>query len=339
MASTTRRKNGMSGPRSYMQISTWIFLPTLVTEFLLVCSPNLPLAASIPVTLIFCVLSFLAAIYGYLATVTDAIDSHLACHLRDQGDSTPAAEPTGFLALFYRQPSFTPAQIEAESTKYCWVCETSVAQHSMHCKYCNKCISNFDHHCQWLNTCVGKHNYPYFYKTLWYISGALLVHGLTSLAIAIDILAHGTSEQRANDWLGGSNLKALVVAFCFVFVAFDTVAFFLIAQLLLFHISLKREKLTTYQFILKDNQRKRDLAKINETINSKRIVAIRKAKQEGKTLLFYQLKCGKYCKACDPLVLEVPPSTRQEAPEYSNCEEIDLEESKSENDEDSRNAL
>jgi hypothetical protein len=33
------------------------------------------------------------------------------------------------------------------STKHCWICDVTVATHSMHCKFCNKCVANFDHHC------------------------------------------------------------------------------------------------------------------------------------------------------------------------------------------------
>ena len=325
---TPRRKNGLSAPYSYMQRSTWILLPTLIGEFFLVCSPNLPLAASIPVTLIVCGLAFLSAIHGYLATATDSMDTHLACHLRNQGEPAPPA-PTGFLALFFTEPSFAPAQLQAETTKYCWVCETNVAQHAMHCKYCNKCVSKFDHHCQWLNTCVGEQNYPYFYKTLWYISGLLFAHGVISMAIGIDVLTHGTSEQRASEWLGG-NVKEVVVALCFVFLFLDLAAFSLIAQLLLFHISLRREKMTTYQFILKDNQRKRDLAKITDAKKSKRVVAIATARREGKTMLAYRLQCGNYCTPCDPLVFDdVAPTGKQEAPDG-----IYEEESKSADEED-----
>jgi hypothetical protein len=34
-----------------------------------------------------------------------------------------------------------------EPMKQCWICDASVAEHSMHCKFCNKCVYGFDHHC------------------------------------------------------------------------------------------------------------------------------------------------------------------------------------------------
>lgn len=34
-----------------------------------------------------------------------------------------------------------------EAMKQCWICDASVAEHSMHCKFCNKCVYGFDHHC------------------------------------------------------------------------------------------------------------------------------------------------------------------------------------------------
>jgi hypothetical protein len=43
----------------------------------------------------------------------------------------------------HRHSSFLPN----EAMKQCWICDTTVADHSMHCKFCNKCVYGFDHHC------------------------------------------------------------------------------------------------------------------------------------------------------------------------------------------------
>ena len=159
------------------------------------------------------------------------------------------------------------------------------------------------------------------------------------MAIGIDIVTNGVTENLADNWLGGSGLKMIVVVVCFMFFLLDMVALSLIAQLLLFHISLRREALTTYQFIVRDNQRKRDKTQISDAQKAKRIVAIGTAKREGKTMLVYQLQCGKYCKPCDPLVVE-DTTTKQEARERNapppNAELPDVEESKLVDDEESR---
>lgn len=39
------------------------------------------------------------------------------------------------------------APLPTEPMKQCWICDASVAEHSMHCKFCNKCVYGFDHHC------------------------------------------------------------------------------------------------------------------------------------------------------------------------------------------------
>jgi hypothetical protein len=117
-----RRKNGLSTPYTIAQVSTWITLPTLVLEFLFFVSPILPLAASIPCTLVFVGLAALSAYYGIMAMYIDPSDPRLLA----TADCT--IDP-------------------AESTKHCWICDTTVAEKSMHCKFCNKCVNHFDHHC------------------------------------------------------------------------------------------------------------------------------------------------------------------------------------------------
>jgi hypothetical protein len=54
-----------------------------------------------------------------------------------------------------------------EPMKQCWICDTSVAEHSMHCKFCNKCVYGFDHHCIctfWM--------YVFLFTTLYFFSHA-----------------------------------------------------------------------------------------------------------------------------------------------------------------------
>ena len=52
-----------------------------------------------------------------------------------------------------QQQPFSSLPIEA--MKQCWICDASVAEHSMHCKFCNKCVYGFDHHCicTWMCKC------------------------------------------------------------------------------------------------------------------------------------------------------------------------------------------
>jgi DHHC palmitoyltransferase len=47
----------------------------------------------------------------------------------------------------HSQPQYPCASLPNEPMKQCWICDASVAEHSMHCKFCNKCVYGFDHHC------------------------------------------------------------------------------------------------------------------------------------------------------------------------------------------------
>lgn len=129
------RKNGLSPPYTPAQVSTWIFLPALVLEFVLVVTPNLPMAASIPCTILFLCLAGASAGYAYIAMVTDPSDPRLPprCEPADETQNTRANQ----------QLRWNPQ----DPTKQCWICDIQVGVKSMHCKFCNKCVDHFDHHC------------------------------------------------------------------------------------------------------------------------------------------------------------------------------------------------
>mmetsp|Transcript_5884 Transcript_5884/g.9778 ORF Transcript_5884/g.9778 Transcript_5884/m.9778 type:complete len:363 (-) Transcript_5884:108-1196(-) len=329
---SSKRRNGLESPYSRMQMSTWIALPLLVLQFGLFCTPILPLVPSIVCTVLFIGSCLAAGLFGYIATAVDPMDPRLS---HDNNGDQP--EKDGFLLQRIvkvppRQPDFTPGvpvdennnnngnshnHDDDDKVKYCWVCEHDVAEPSMHCRYCNKCVSNFDHHCQWLNTCIGERNYPYFYKTLWSIAALLVVHIGVLLGLVIDILAGGTSKDRANDWFS-ANLFQLVVAFNIFFLFFDLICIALILQLLSFHLKLRKQGLSTYQYILQDNTRKREQIKVTKARQSQRTVAIDQAKQDSKTVYRYRLIMGQYLArfhpCLDPLPTEsVEQSTQQEA--------------------------
>jgi hypothetical protein len=125
-----RRVNGFTPPLTATQISTWIFLPLLVVEFCVFVSPLLPLAASIPCTLVFIFFAMSSTVFGYLAMKVDPKDPRLndATHCQSVATPTTTWDPE-------------------EPTKQCWICDKQVGEKSMHCKFCNKCVDHFDHHC------------------------------------------------------------------------------------------------------------------------------------------------------------------------------------------------
>jgi hypothetical protein len=156
-----------------------------------------------------------------------------------------------------------------------------------------------------LNTCVGKANYSYFFRTMISISLMLVVHASIQLALVLDIYL-GNGASRSEEWFNADATTPVVVVIC-AFLLFDLVALSLIGQLLLFHNRLQREGLTTYQFIVRDNQRKREQNKQDQELAQKRLVAMAKAEEEGRTCDWLSLRiggdvrktCGLTC--CDPL--------------------------------------
>ena len=297
------RKNGLERPFSNMQMSTWVLLPALMVHYGLFCAPVLPLLAALVTSAIFYGFCAAGAYSAYKAMSIDPMDNRLAAHL--------AKRATGQ----EERQTYEDHDHHDHDTKYCWVCETSVAKDSMHCKYCNKCIEKFDHHCQWLNTCVGKHNYSYFYATLWAITGLLFAHMCVMIAIVIDIFTDGNTRDEANMWLStDAGLSLLVAIANIAFVILDGVAFGLVIQLLLFHMMLRRRGLTTYQFILEDNERKREANKVSTAREAKRVVNVQQAMRNGDTCTAYRLRIGGFCRKikcvyCDPLQDDAPSSS------------------------------
>lgn len=73
----------------------------------------------------------------------------------------------------------------------------------------------------------------------------------------------------------------------------------LITQLLLFHISLQRQGITTYEYIVRHNSQKMEDKKKKDRLSLQRAAAVAVNKGNGKST--FCLKLGAYCKICDPL--------------------------------------
>lgn len=291
------RENGLSPPYTPAQVSTWVFLPTLVLEFLLVVAPLLPLVPSIIFTIIFCSLAGAAAGYAFMAMKIDPSDPRLldSQQNNNQGSRWNPQDPT----------------------KQCWICDVQVGVKSMHCKFCNKCVDHFDHHCMWLNTCIGKANYGFFFRTMVCINMMLFVQAAIQIALFVDFfVGNGDSKERAENWFSvGTYLPVLIIMGVFIF--FDIAALSLIGQLLIFHLKLQKEGISTYEYIVRDNQKRREIKKKTNDLKARRQTAITTAKEEGNRCLVVRLEnggflrenCGIVC--CDPLSLDDMDSVNQ----------------------------
>ena len=135
-----RRKNGLEPPYTVTQMSTWVFLPSLVLEFLFFVSPLLPLAASVVCTCIFCGIAGASTFYGYVAMKIDPSDPRLFRNHHSQYDNNNNNNDN-------TTNGRGGTEADQEETKQCWICDVQVGAKSMHCKFCNKCVDGFDHHC------------------------------------------------------------------------------------------------------------------------------------------------------------------------------------------------
>mmetsp|Transcript_23844 Transcript_23844/g.44043 ORF Transcript_23844/g.44043 Transcript_23844/m.44043 type:complete len:348 (-) Transcript_23844:234-1277(-) len=292
------RENGLQRPYNPMQIGTWVLLPTLLLQFLFFVSPVLPLAASIPCTIVFFAAACVASYFAYVTCKTNPIDERLARHLKRQENGGASKE--------------TPPENEDDDsgeTKFCWICQCSVSDHAMHCKFCDKCVSNFDHHCLWLNTCVGKPNYPFFFKTVVSTFLFVLVHMGCLIGILVPYFLQRTRDPPSGamydlfeGWFGAGASEALAGVNCF-FLLIAIVSVSLLGQLMFFHVGLRKEGITTYAYIVRDNAKKREKTKLDAEAKSKRIVALRTAREKGDVGEVCRLRLGEipFCASCDPV--------------------------------------
>lgn len=276
------RRNGFQRPFNGMQITTWILLPLLLTHFFMFLTPTLPKDLSTPLTIAFGVSSLLAIIFGGVTTKTDSMDHKLYLHLN--GSPHPKAKPDS-----------------EEETKYCWVCQTDVCHHSMHCKYCDKCVSNFDHHCMWLNTCIGAANYKTFFQTVLWTLIFVLIH-VAAICLQLGLYFVGNEEVKslANSWFDGAGAGIILVGFNIAFLVFTAFTAFMVLQLLVFHLGLMRQGITTYQYILKDTAKKREKMRFINQVREKRAEELQVA-GNGMEAFILRMGATPCCIPCDPI--------------------------------------
>jgi hypothetical protein len=179
-----------------------------------------------------------------------------------------------------------------------------------------------------LNTCIGDINYSTFFQTMIWITAMLTIHFAVEAALFITILVErsnhegGVVRRRAEQWFvphDGRN-EAHAVALTVIWIIFcvvDIMGLALILQLLSFHLHLQKKKLSTYLYIVQENQRKREVLRKAGLRRAKRIETMAHARQEGRSFLAMRLRCGglavvsTYCPCCDPL----PPDEEEEEEE------------------------
>lgn len=125
--------------------------------------------------------------------------------------------------------------------KYCATCHIWRSPRMSHCGVCNTCVAVHDHHCLFLNNCVGFRNYRYF---LWFLLCTLVLAVLIAVLAFVHVFHYRWSRLYRNFH---DSAAAYPVA---LFLAiFGLISFVYPAMLLVFHIYLSANNLTTREYL------------------------------------------------------------------------------------------
>ncbi|KAL7833740.1 hypothetical protein AOLI_G00287000 [Acnodon oligacanthus] len=154
---------------------------------------------------------------------------------------------------------------------HCYLCEVDVGPKSKHCSACNKCVASFDHHCRWLNNCVGSRNYWLFLNSV--ISALLGIFLVVIVASYVFIEFFLDPSKLRSDKHFQQVKNESVVWFVFlpvapvstagpaipalagVTIALGLLSCLLLGHLLCFHIYLMWNRLSTYEYIVRQRHR------------------------------------------------------------------------------------
>uniref|UniRef100_A0A667Y4T0 Palmitoyltransferase n=1 Tax=Myripristis murdjan TaxID=586833 RepID=A0A667Y4T0_9TELE len=256
------RTNGWSWPPHPFQLLAWLlYLYFAVTGFG-VFVPLLP-AHWIPAGYICTGIMFVCHLFVHVMAVSIDPADH---NVRAKGTKGP-------VPVFDRSK-----HAHVIENCHCYLCQVDVGPKSKHCSACNKCVANFDHHCRWLNNCVGSRNYKLFLNSvisaLLGICLVLVVASYVFIEFFLDPSKlrtdkHFQVKNETTVWFlflpvaPVSTAAAVIPGLAAVTIALGLLSSILLCHLLCFHIYLMWNRLSTYEYIVRQRHRQetRDTSK------------------------------------------------------------------------------
>ncbi|XP_037102790.1 palmitoyltransferase ZDHHC1 isoform X4 [Syngnathus acus] len=142
---------------------------------------------------------------------------------------------------------------------HCYLCQVDVGPKSKHCSACNKCVADFDHHCRWLNNCVGSRNYKLFlYSVVSAVLGVCVLLAVSSYVLIRffwEPADPGADKHSRAPNRTTSPFPSPVPVLAAVTGALALLACVLLCHLLLFHFYLMWNRLSTYEYIVRQRHR------------------------------------------------------------------------------------
>lgn len=225
------RKNGFQSPLHTLQLTSWVVVGLDALLFAIIGIPLIEAdVLQLLSSAIFGLSVLVLVLCAYQATTRDPADPHI--RRLDQGMQVNKDDD--------------------ESLPYCVSCDSPVFARSKHCRACNKCVRDFDHHCMWFNNCVGASNYRMFAACI----GAVAVMTFNILCVCAYLLVEYFSHEeefeiRWHDHFFFADVTKEVALIPLFFLALVNLPFFFLdMQLVLLHMFLSWNNVTTYEYIM-----------------------------------------------------------------------------------------
>ncbi|XP_047436960.1 palmitoyltransferase ZDHHC1 isoform X2 [Mugil cephalus] len=248
------RTNGWSWPPHPFQLLAWLLYVYFAVTSFGVFVPLLP-PHWIPAGYICTGVMFVSHLCVHVMAVSvDPAD----CNVRTKSDRGP-------VPVFDRSK-----HAHVIENCHCYLCQVDVGPKSKHCSACNKCVANFDHHCRWLNNCVGSRNYKLFlHSVVSALLGVCLILVVASYVFIEFFLdpsklrtdKHFLARNETAVWfvfLPVAPLRsaaAVIPGLAAVTIALALLSSVLLCHLLCFHIYLMWNRLSTYEYIVRQRHR------------------------------------------------------------------------------------